>query len=129
MQLDVNQGNADKVQAQAESEGAVGMDIAVAAARKWATPNGDLAGGVMAVVTSPHHGDEADPGNPESRIIPTVDHGLVWLVSFHVTVPKYTDEMMAQLGKNAPAENPMVDAIVTAVVDAKTGEVYWSHEE
>jgi hypothetical protein len=128
MQLEVNQGDADKVQAQAQSEGAVGMDTAITAARKWATPNGDLAGAVMAVVTSPHHGVEADPGNPGSKIIPTVDHGLVWLVSFHATVPKYTDEMMAQMGKNAP-ENSMVDAVVTAVVDAKTGEVYWSHEE
>lgn len=125
LNLQINEGDQEKVQAQAESEGAVAMDAAVSSAREWANPNGELAGAVMAVVTSPAHGEEADPGNPESKIIPTVDHGLVWIVSFHTKAPKYSDETMAQA--TMPLDNPMVNAIATAVVDARSGKVYFSN--
>ena len=125
LKLEINRSDPEQIQAQSDAEGAVDRDVAVSSASAWSNPNGDLAGAVLAVVTSPQHGTEAEPGNPDSQIVPTVDHSLVWIVSFHTQAPKFSDVTMAQATE--PIDNPMVDAVATVVVNAHTGEVYFSN--
>lgn len=104
------------------SSQSISQAAAVQAAVEFMNPHGELAGAYAANVTSTSEGIHEDE-NPDSKIKPALSNTRVWIVLFHVQMPKYSDVTM--MGENAPSENPMVSAIDGAVVDAETGNVYF----
>lgn len=92
--------------------GLIEEKTALRAAKRFGNPNGPLAGTALAVVTA------------KTRFV----HRPMWLAVFHVKEPKYSDVSVQPPGAPSPiiTDNPMVDALMTFVVDAKTGEVQFA---